>query len=237
MTWPDAIPYYALSSGTTSGTSKYIPISRQMLASNQRAALTSLALFLNAHPNVPLFTGRLFFLGGSTALESLAPASGRGRSVHPAQRPGLCKAGDLSGITAVEASPLLRSYTFPHAELALEKDWEKKMRQLAELSSRLPITMLSGVPSWLLVLFDRLKQITGRDRIADVWPRVAACHIPRRHEVRAVSQPALFQKEIGSPDVHFLEKSYPASEGCSYRDGRSSPQTSARLLTDHQLFF
>ena len=48
VTWPDFIPYYALSSGTTSGATKYIPISRQMLASNQRAALTSLAWFLAA---------------------------------------------------------------------------------------------------------------------------------------------------------------------------------------------
>lgn len=58
--WPDPIPYLALSSGTTTVATKYIPISRQMLASNRRAALTSLAWFQAANPEAPLFTGRLF---------------------------------------------------------------------------------------------------------------------------------------------------------------------------------
>ena len=71
VTWPGPIPYFALSSGTTSGTTKYIPVSPQMLASNRRAALTTLALFLSAHPGTPLFTGRIFFLGGSTDLQEL----------------------------------------------------------------------------------------------------------------------------------------------------------------------
>src|SRR5262249_12893706 len=58
VTWPDAIPYFALSSGTTSGTTKYVPVSKQMLASNRRAALTTLALFLARHPSARLFAGK-----------------------------------------------------------------------------------------------------------------------------------------------------------------------------------
>jgi hypothetical protein len=68
VTWPGPIPYFALSSGTTNGSTKYIPVSPRMLQSNQRAALTTLSLFLAAYPGTPLFTGRLFFLGGSTDL-------------------------------------------------------------------------------------------------------------------------------------------------------------------------
>ncbi len=106
VTWPGPIPYFALSSGTTSGTTKYIPLSRQMLASNQKAALTTLALFLAAHPGTPLFTGRLFFLGGSTDLRDLS-ANGDAPPPYPVL------AGDLSGISVREASPLLRPFTFP----------------------------------------------------------------------------------------------------------------------------
>src|SRR5579884_3855857 len=106
VTWPGPIRYFALSSGTTSGATKYIPLSSQMLASNQKAALTTLALFLAAYPGTPLFKGRLFFLGGSTDLRDLA-ANGD----QPPPYPVL--AGDLSGITAREASPLLRPFTFP----------------------------------------------------------------------------------------------------------------------------
>jgi hypothetical protein len=236
VTWPDAIPYFALSSGTTSGTTKYVPISRQMLASNRRAALTTLALFLNAHPGVPLFTGRLFFLGGSTALERVGDKEWRA-GCERGQRPlaahtthHIPLAGDLSGITSVEASALLRPYTFPPADLALERDWEKKIVQLAEQGARLPITMLSGVPSWLLLLFDRLKQVTGRERIADVWPML---RLVIHGGTKFDPYRPLFRQEIGG-DVHFLE-TYPASEGfIATEDPRHNL---LRLIPDHNLFF
>ena len=236
VTWPEAIPYFALSSGTTSGTTKYIPISRQMLASIHRAGLTSLALFLNAHPGIPLFTGRMFFLGGSTALEEcgMRNAEPNGLTCGMKDRvvaPYSIKMGDLSGITAVEASPLLRPYTFPPAELALQRDWEKKLWQLAERSVRMPITMLSGVPSWLLVLFDRVKQITGRNHIADVWPMLRLIfHGGTKFEPYR----ALFAREVGNTDVHFFE-TYAASEG--FLAAEDPRYQCLRLLTDHQLFF
>src|SRR5262249_42887702 len=65
VTWPEFAPYYALSSGTTSGATKYIPVTRKMVVSNKRAALTNLAFFLHQHPRAPIFRGRIFFLGGS----------------------------------------------------------------------------------------------------------------------------------------------------------------------------
>ena len=61
--------------------------------------------------------------------------------------------GDLSGIAAREVSPLLRPFTFPPLELALEPDWDRKLSRLAELSRHEPITLVSGVPSWLLMFF------------------------------------------------------------------------------------
>src|SRR5262249_47225034 len=96
VTWPGPIPYLALSSGTTSGTTKYIPVSRPLLASNQRAARTALALFLNAYPSTSLFTGQLFFLGGSTGLRPVADGV-LGRQNREPASPGPL-AGDLSGI-------------------------------------------------------------------------------------------------------------------------------------------
>src|SRR5262249_18317301 len=60
-TWPAHVPSLPLSSGPTSGTTKYVPASEAMLRSNRRAAFTSLALFLNAHPHTPILSGRVFF--------------------------------------------------------------------------------------------------------------------------------------------------------------------------------
>jgi hypothetical protein len=216
VTWPGPIPYFALSSGTTSGVTKYVPVSREMLASNRRAALTTLALFLAARPGTPLFRGRLFFLGGSTDLS--APADG-------------VLAGDLSGIAAREVSSFLRPYTFPPLDLALMRDWDQKMQLLAERSAGLPITVVSGVPSWLLVLFERLRQITGRDRLIDVWPTL---RLVIHGGTRFDPYRALFRHLIGSDDVQFLEV-YPASEG--YVATEDPRHGLLRLLPDHGIFF
>jgi hypothetical protein len=224
VTWPGPVPYFALSSGTTSGATKYIPVSREMLASNRKAALTTLALFLAAHPRTPLFTGRLFFLGGSTDLQDLAAKAG-------AAARGPVLAGDLSGIAAREVSPLLRPYTFPPLDLALVQDWERKMDLLARGGAALPITMLSGVPSWLLVLFDRLRQVTGKSHVRDVWPGL---RLVIHGGTRFDPYRALFEKEIGNPAVRFLE-TYPASEGfVATEDPRRGL---LRLIPDHNLFF
>src|SRR5262249_7012333 len=117
VTWPGGVPYFALSSGTTTGSTKYIPVSAEMLKSNRRAALTSLALLRAAYPNTPLFSGRMFFLGGSTDLQPL----------HNSK----ILAGDLSGIAAREVPSLLRPFTFPPLEIALLRDWDRKLDLLA----------------------------------------------------------------------------------------------------------
>lgn len=218
MTWPGPIRYLALSSGTSTGSTKYIPLSPAMLASNRRGALTTLAWFRAAHPEAPLFTGRMFFLGGSTDLE----AQGAGKPT--------IWAGDLSGIMARELRPMFRPFAFPPLNLALERDWDRKVQLLAERSARLPITLVSGVPAWLLVLFERLRQITGRERITDIWPHLrvvlhgGTCFEPYR---------GLFRRLIGE-GVSFVDV-YAASEGfIAAEDPRHGL---LRLIPDHGIFF
>ncbi|HTU20698.1 MAG TPA: GH3 auxin-responsive promoter family protein [Gemmataceae bacterium] len=231
ISWPDRVPYFALSSGTSSGATKYIPLTRQMLASNQKAALTTLSLFLAAHPGMPLFNGRHFFLGGSTDLRDLSATEGKPLPYGRGSVNGPILAGDLSGITVREASPLLRPFTFPPEKLALVNDWDEKMRLLVEAAVSLPITMISGVPSWLLVLFDRLKQHTGREHIADIWPKL---RLVIHGGTKFDPYRSLFRRIIGDPAVHFLE-TYPASEGfIATEDPRHGL---LRLIPDHNLFF
>ena len=216
VTWPGRIPYYALSSGTTSGTTKYVPVSKEMLASNRKAAFTTLAFYRNLHPDVPLFNGRIFFLGGNTDMT---------------RQPDGSQPGDLSAIAAVEVPRLLRPYTFPPLDLSAIGNWEQKVQALAEHSARLPITVLSGVPAWLLVLFDRLKKLTGKSTIAEIWPtlRVVIHGGTKFDPYREV-----FRKEIGSDRVRFLEV-YPCSEGfVATEDPRYDL---LRIVPDHGVFF
>jgi hypothetical protein len=215
-TWPEAIPYYALSSGTTSGATKYIPVSRQMLASNQKAALTTLALFRNAVHDARVFAGQFFFLGGCTDLRKQADGS---------------LAGDLSGIAACEASTFLRPYTFPPLQLGLINDWEQKVQLLAERSAGMNVTALSGIPSWMLILFDRLKRLTGRSRITDVWPNL---RLIVHGGIKFDPYRELFRQETGSDRVTFVE-TYPCSEGfVATEDPRHEL---LRIVPDHGIFF
>jgi hypothetical protein len=141
VTWPGLIPYLALSSGTTSGTTKYIPVTAAQMAANRGAALDTLAWHLAAHPRSRPFAGLSFMLGGSTALQELAPG---------------VRGGDLSGIAAHEVPRLLRRRAWPPEELALIPDWDAKLAALADRTPRDAVRVLTGTPSWLLVLLHRM---------------------------------------------------------------------------------
>lgn len=216
VTWPGKIPYYALSSGTTSGATKYIPVSREMVASNKKTAFTTLAFFRHVNPASRILTGKFFFLGGCTDLRQQSDGS---------------LAGDLSGIAAKEVQEFLRPYVFPPLSLSLLTNWEEKMVRFTETSAHEPITAFSGVPSWMLVLFQHLKRFTGRSTIAEVWPQLrliihgGAKFDPYRE---------LFRKEIGSDAVKFCEV-YPASEAfVATEDPRYQL---LRIVPDHNVFF
>jgi hypothetical protein len=221
-TWPDEAPYFGLSSGTTSGATKYLPLTRPLLRGQTRGALTSLAWFLQAYPGTPLLTGRLFFLGGSTDLVDLGAAAGR---------PGRVLGGDLSGVVAREAPGWMRPYTFPPVEAALMKDWEQKMTLLARQAAALPVTMLSGVPSWMLLLFERLRQVTGKAHVAEVWPGL---RLLLHGGTKFDPYRALFREQVGGEQVRFSEV-YPASE--AYIAAQDHRTGLLRLIPDAGVFY
>jgi hypothetical protein len=205
-----------MTSGTTRGATKYIPVSREMVRSNRKAAQTVTAAHMAASPGSRLFEGRVFFLGGTTRLEEPAPG---------------VRQGDLSGVAAIEVADALRPYTFPPLDLALEPDWDRKLERLAEHSIREPITLVSGVPSWLLMLFRRVLEIAGGSTIAEVWPRL---EVVVHGGVRFDPYQDAFREVIGSDAVR-LQETYPCSEGfIAFGD----PATGLlRLLVDHGIFY
>jgi hypothetical protein len=216
LTWPGFIPYLALTSGTTQGATKYIPVSREMVASNRKAAQTMVAYHLAARPGSRLFHGRLFFMGGTADLEQPAPG---------------IRQGDLSGIAAIELTPWLRAYTFPPLELALESNWDRKLALLAEQSLLQRITLVSGVPSWLLMLFQRVLDLAGKSTIGDVWPDL---ELVVHGGVKFDPYRKSFEEILGRPDIR-LQETYPCSEGfIAFGDPRSGL---LRLILDHGLFY
>jgi len=157
--WPGSIPYFAASSGTSTGNTKFIPVSRDMLVSNRRTGLDVVTHHLATRPDSRVGGGRHLLLGGSTALVERAPGAW---------------SADLSGIAAATAPLWMRPFAFPPAEIARMTDWTEKMARLAALAPKADIRSLSGTPSWLLLFFDELaRQHPDRaPRLASFFPKL-----------------------------------------------------------------
>jgi len=157
--WPGTIPYFARTSGTTTGTTKFIPCSSDLIHANLRAARDILLYHLLNRPMSRILGGKGLMLGGSTSLHEEAPG---------------IYSGDLSGIEANEVSWWAAPYTFPPPELALLADWEEKIDKIARLSLNEDIRAISGIPSWLLIFFDRLAELRpdGKQRVVDYYPQL-----------------------------------------------------------------
>jgi hypothetical protein len=216
LTWPGRMPYIALTSGTTTGVTKYIPVSHAMVRSNQKAAKTMIAAFLHTRPESRLFHGKLFFLGGASDLETPAPGVGQ---------------GDLSAIAAKTVGSWLRPYTFPALEVALEPNWDRKLKRMVQGSLSEPVTLVSGVSSCLVSLFQRVLEQSGKRTVAEVWPTL---EIVVHGGVKFDPYREPFATLLGSDRV-FLMESYPCSEGFV---AHGEPETGLlRLLLDHGIFF
>ena len=218
-TWPGRIPFFAVSSGTSSGTTKYIPYTAEMTASNTKAAMDLLVHHALNRPRSRIFAGRCFFLGGSTDLVEQA---------------GGVFSGDLSGIAVKTMRFWAKPWYFPPPRLALLKNWEEKIAVLAERSLSSNIRMLSGVPTWLLIFIDKLVQL-----VPDSFGRLSRIYPELEMLVHGGVNFSPYRKrfeEILQGSRAELREVYPASEGFlamadrGYGDG-------LRLVLDHGIFF
>lgn len=219
VTWPGTIPYFAVTSGTSSGVTKYIPVSRAMVSANRRAALDVLVHHLAARPDSRVMAGRSFVLGGSVDLVRQA----RGIA-----------SGDLSGIAANEVPWWARRRYFPPRRLALISDWDEKMRLLAPLSLDADIRSISGTASWLLLFFARLAELRPNlpMRSTSWYPQLELCVYGGVNFTPYRSQ---FDAIFAGTRVD-LREVYPASEGFVAIADRGVGQ-GLRLLADNGLFF
>ncbi len=217
VSWPGTIPCFANTSGTSGGTTKRIPVSRAMLRANRRAALEVLVFHLANRPRSRVLAGRNFLLGGSTALERLAPG---------------ITAGDLSGIAAADVPFWARGRIFPPCDLALMADWERKIALLAPLSLERQVTGISGTPSWLLLFFAELARLRPGARLAELYP---ALELIVHGGVGFAPYRASFAAWLEGSRAETREV-YPASEGFFAVADRSDGE-GMRMLLDNGIFY
>ncbi|MDA8049833.1 MAG: GH3 auxin-responsive promoter family protein [Rhodospirillales bacterium] len=215
--WPGLIPYFAETSGTTGGTTKRIPVSREMVRANRRAAFEVLTFHLAARPESRVLKGRNFLLGGSTALKRLAPG---------------VSTGDLSGIAAAEIPFWARRRIFPQARLALVEDWERKIAALAPASLAAGVTSISGTPSWMLLFFAELGKLQPGARLGEIYPGL---ELVVHGGVGFEPYRAAFAEWLAGSRAETREV-YPASEGFIAAADRGEGE-GLRMLLDNGIFY
>ena len=152
--WPTKVKLFAKSSGTTNAKSKFIPVSSEALEDcHYKSSKDLLCLYLNNNENSQLFTGKSLRLGGS---KELYEDNG---SLF----------GDLSAIL-IDNMPLWAEYSStPSNKVSLMNEWESKLMAIIHESVQENVTSLAGVPSWMLVLMNKVLEETGNESLFQVW--------------------------------------------------------------------
>lgn len=216
LLWDTPISWFAKSSGTTSERSKFIPISQESLSNGHyKASKDVLTLYYQFHPESNLLTGKGLVIGGSHTLHSVNPEA---------------QYGDLSAVL-LQNTPFWGHWLrTPDLSIALMDEWETKIEKLATATIPENVTSISGVPTWTLVLFRRILEITGKSTIKSVWPNL---ELYLHGGVSFTPYRAQFEQIIGEP-IHYLEM-YNASEG--FFAAQDRPGTDGMLLfPDHGIF-
>lgn len=212
--WPGKPLYFCKTSGTTSGT-KYIPVSRESISNQINAARDALLLYIHATGNSGFLDGKLIFLSGSPELSEINGIP----------------LGRLSGIVNHHVPSYLRSNQLPGYDTNCIEDWETKVQTIARETISQPMTLISGIPSWVQMYFEMLIAQSGGRQIKDIFPQFSLFVYggvnfePYRNRFKA-----LIGKDIDSIET------FPASEGfIAFQD--SHPSQGLLLLLDSGIFY
>lgn len=184
----------AQTSGTTSAKGvgeRYIPLNHALLAHHSLGGAAALARLIRTAGN-DVASGRMLMLGGSTQLSRNA----RG-----------IPSGDLSGIAVSRIPWFLQPLYEPGKALALESDWNSKVKGIAKRLAQADVRLVTGIPSWCQVLFEEVCKLRGVDRLSRAWPGLQAFV----HGGVSIDPYVPLLAEQLRPDTWMMEV-YPASE-------------------------
>lgn len=150
--WPGKPLYFAKTSGTTSG-AKYIPLTKESMPNHIEAARNAILLYIAESGNADFVDGKMIFLQGSPEME---------------EKNGI-KVGRLSGIAAHYVPAYLQKNRLPSWETNCIDDWETKVDAIVEETRSKNMTVISGIPSWVQMYFERLQDKTGK-KVGDLFP-------------------------------------------------------------------
>ncbi len=211
--WKGKPLYLAKTSGTTSGT-KYIPITRESIPNHIDSARDALLNYIHETGNGSFLDKKLIFLSGSPALDRKAGIN----------------VGRLSGIANHHVPAYLRTNQLPSYETNVIDDWETKLERIIDETLPQPMSLISGIPPWVQMYFDRIQERTGK-RIKDVFPDFSVFVYGG---VNFEPYRAKLFESVGKR-VDSIE-TYPASEGfIAFQDTQT--EEGLLLLVDSGIFY
>ena len=197
LLWPSEIRWFAKSSGTTNAKSKFIPVSPEALDDcHFKGGKDLLSIYFNNNPDSKLFDGKGLAIGGSQQINQLDPGL---KSYY----------GDVSAVIMKNLPLWAQFVRTPSLDIALMNEWEEKIERMAEATVNENVTSISGVPTWTILLLQRILDMKGASNVHEVWPNL---EVFIHGAVAFPPYKSLFQKLIGTSEMHFME-TYNASEG------------------------
>lgn len=218
LLWPTETKWFAKSSGTTSSRSKLIPVTRESLEDcHYKGGKDLLGIYYDCHPNTRLYKGKHLVVGGSAQINPLTEDS---------------YFGDLSAIIVKNLPWWAEIRRTPAREIALMSEWEEKIEKMAQSTMNEDVYIIAGVPSWTMVLANKILEISGKNNLKEIWPNLelfmhgGVSFEPYREE---------FKRLIPDEGMHYVE-TYNASEG--FFGIQDEVQGDAMLLMlDYGIFF
>jgi len=214
--WNSPIKWYAQSSGTTNSKSKFIPVSKESLEEcHYKAGKDVLCLYVNNNENSNLFSGKSLRLGGSKKLYE------NNNNYF----------GDLSAILIDNLPLWAELLSAPSNEISLMDKWDEKIKAIINSTLNENITSLAGVPSWMLILLNKILEDRNERTIKDIWKNLEVYFHGGVNFNPYINQ---FKSVLGE-DVRFYE-TYNASEGFFAIQDRNGSDDML-LMLDYGIYF
>jgi len=215
--WPSPIKWFAKSSGTTNAKSKFIPVSSEALEDcHYKAGKDMLSLYFNNNPDSQLLSGKCLRLGGS----------------HELYNENNSYFGDLSSIIIQNMPFWAELSSTPSPKTSLISEWETKMQAIVTETLTKKVTSLAGVPSWMLILLQRVLEETAGKTITEIWPDA---EVYFHGGVSFKPYRELYQSLFPKKGFKFYEI-YNASEGFFGIQDRNDA-TDLLLMLDYGIFY
>ena len=218
--WPTEIKWFAKSSGTTNDRSKFIPVTDEALEDcHMKGGKDMLSIYVNNYPNSRMFTGKSLVIGGS-------------QQINQMDQNGKSRYGDVSAVILKNLPLWAQFIRTPSMDIALMDEWESKIDKMATQTAEENVTSISGVPTWTIVLLEKILEKRNVSDITAVWPNL---EIFFHGAVSFTPYEKLFKKLIPHPGMRYME-TYNASEGFfGIQDQRSSREM--LLMLDYGIFY